>query len=1084
MLKCGILKIKNTGKEYTAFYSSIQGKGVRLEIYVDPKDYDLLNTTKATAAYIRESQEYIYGDESLISYFLETMDKCMAIKGEIKQDSAFTTEGFKITQSKESTILGLTSSVTMLNGKIVNEIYESNDAKIDLDQVQEENTSVFIEPINKSDYAVKSILQDFVNTEVTGVDYWGLDVLKSRYELDHIEDCDYVVVQSLEEARERLTKWKDAKVKYKSVDTETTGLDVSINGTDVLTGVVLSYDWEPLGECENSTYFPFRQDNFQYNLPIEFLDEIQEAMQSQPKETEILAFNGKMEYKSFWKDGRQCRVDRDAYPLSCLIETRQERGLHTLKHRAYQATGLYYLELKDIFKGSEIRFNVLPPEIVRYYACPDAPNTIKVYKYLKARLPKTEEFVFKVESELQESKAESEYYGLRSAQETLINSYKNTEHIVNTLAEIFKKIHRTSANINSTAVLREIIYNQLGCPVKVRTDKGAPATSAATIEYLVGLGHLNNVDLENNVPHDILDLNGKVVVKGVDLKSNKYPSLVILAAYNKAKKELGALKRLQNKSNKDRIMFGINATGAASGRQTSDAHQYSDTMKEVIIPDTPDHRLISADYSQVELRVLAYLIQDKRLIEMMKDKHIDIHRAFLSTINNIPVYMISSAMRSAGKRVNFGVVYGISEYGLAKDKYGVNYTKEQLLECSKAITDFYNGIPGCKELTNQVREKVFKDGYVETKFGYRRMFPEVFTPGLEKRQVESIVRRAKNTPVQGTAAHLMKIAENNYRRYIKEKGWDKKVSYMGNEYPLVRVMLSIHDEVLISAHKSIPPEEIVIMCQKCMEIKLEGAPPFFAVPAFVDNWYQGKSDEFEMSISLRDDIVRHWTEKHESIVDWDNLNKSIKDYKLNEVKEYMEDLIRKYKTAENIIPNVTHPEFTHTLISIYVSKAFVKKHTQMECIEEAVRAYLENNDVSYLQVDDGDKQEDNCIKAGLQEYLDDIEVYTETDADGDLIVKSDEETEEKDNVREVIEQPTFEDTKVGIVYIGNTILIDTSEFREVDTLKKFHSDLKTLCSSEGYYEVFYLRGNSVASTGLKMEPQLKALQDIYDTYVS
>lgn len=1100
MLKTGIFRNLQTGEQQIVVVNTVQGKGERIELYNRPEDYNVVETYNAIGAYYRKTREYVYGEDSLIREYLATQNACVTLQGEVNQTSEFRPEGFTVVQSKVNEQLGIQSKITMINGIVSEEEYITKGYMISIDSVGEANTSIFAEPLNLKDYKLVTILSDFDDDDTGDADHYSLEYLKSKYALEHIEDYDYVIVGSVEEGRERLHRWRDAKVKLKSVDIESTGLEMSIFGEDLITGVVLSYDWEPLNEIENSTYFPFRQKNFEYNLPIEFMEEIIEAIKVQERASGVdpevqdglllLAHNAKMEYKSFWKDNFDLDIDADTYSLSTLIDTRMERGLHTLGNRAIEATGLFWLDLDQVFKNKLIRFDILPEEIVKYYACPDGPNTIKVYKHLMKQLPTSEYYVFELESKLQRVKAINEYYGLRLNQEGLLSRLKNVEFIVDKLASIFKEWHKTSKNINSADVLRNIIYNQLGCRVVVRTEKGKPSTSVHAVSNIVDYGEIKGIDLENDLPSDIVDLYGNTIVKGADLKANRYPSLVILAAYNKYKKELSALKRLQKKSIKNRCMFGINGTGAASGRQTSDAHQYSDTMKELVLADTPYHTLSATDYAQVELRVLAYIIQDKRLIEMMKDKHIDIHRAFLSTINNIPIHEISAEMRQNGKSVNFGVVYGISEYGLARDKYGPMYTKDQLIECSRAITDFYNGIPGCKDLADFNREFVFKHGYIETKFGYRRKFPKVFEEGLDKKAKASIFRACNNTPVQGFAAHLMKQAEVNLNNYIKKMGWDKTITYMDREFPLVRTMLSIHDEVLISSHESIPKEEIVKMTHECMEIEVPGAPPFFAVPAFVDNWLQGKADEFEMSISMRDDILTSW-EKGEVIVDWENLGTYIKDYKINQIKEYMTDLILKHKTVEEVTKHVNHPEFTHLLISIYVSYKDVKAHTQLECIAMAVKAYMENSDniIEYETKDIYKEYREDMEIQDSMSYLQEVEEYIEIDETGKAMIPDYIDPDTVDDITtyqleryNLSNDERYAKTEVGVVYLGNIVLVNTSDIKDLDKLREFHNRVMKMCDDEGYYQLNYMRDGAMMPTKFRMHPAQQELQALLDEY--
>ena len=559
-------------------------------------------------------------------------------------------------------------------------------------------------------------------------------------------------------------------------------------------------------------------------------------------------------------------------------------------------------------------------------------------------------------------------------------------------------------------------------------------------------------------------------------------SLVIYQKYKLLSKKKSMFERMKKKSAEGRLMFRINGQGAASGRQTSDAHQYPDDGKELILADTPDHVLVSCDYSQVELRILAAVIQDKRLIEMMSNPHIDIHRAFLNVITGIPIHLISAVMRSMGKRVNFGVVYGLSGFGLAKDRYGLKYTKEQLRKCEQDIIDFYNSIPLLKQKKERDKEFIRKNGYIETQLGYRRIMYGALKEDITEKELAAIFRQGLNTPIQGYGAYLMKMAENNYTEYIKNKGWDTTVEYKGKQYPLVRLMLSIHDEVLISAHNSIPREEIIKMCKICQEIEIKDAPPYYAVPTFVDNWYQGKADEYEMSVVLRDEILENW-EKGISIINWDDYVGSIKKWKLKQITDYMNDLVSKYKTEEAILPNITHPEYTHTLIAIYVNKGFVKEHSMEECIAEALHSYLEQNGIPEEADLPVINENDNVIKESMDP---DILEFVDYDDNGDIIppdVSEDEEDEEDDMSTYMYSEELYKKEGLGPIYMADTCVIDVSLIETKETLSEFYGELLTMNKSDGFYKIFLMRGANMLPTPIRMDFAKIEIEDLLGKYI-
>lgn len=1085
MIKAGLITYKKRNLTLYISYNTSVGKGELLALYNSLDEYKDFNTSGAIAAYYFKGKEFIKGDSSLIEETLHVLNSMSNVSGSINQTTEFVAGCIQTKEEKRS-LDGKTYTITLKNGCLSDEEFDSEDYHLDLCIMDYNNQdSLMMQPVDIYDYVPSTIVKKEAYVNLDGVDFYSLDYLKTIYDLDHIEDYDYVVVQSLEEARERLKEWQNASAHFKAIDIETTGLGVGIYGKDLITGVSISYDWEEVeGAIENSTYFPFRQEAFSYNLPLEFMYELVEAVVTQPDSVSILAYNGVMERNGFFHEGYNIRVDQDPMVLSQLIDTKQMRGLHSLKGRADSITGLKWLELSEIFIGKKIAFNVLPIELVKYYACPDCPNTIKVMKALMKRLPKSEYWTFAVDNKLVEAKACQEFYGLRINETLLQQKLEKTVNEMEILADLFRKIHKTSKNINSPIVLREIIYNQLGCTPPLYTITHKPSTSKFAIDAIVEKGAIT-VQEGTRIPNDILDKDGKIILAGKDLAANKYMSLVIYQKYKLLTKKKSMFERMKKKSAEGRLMFRINGQGAASGRQTSDAHQYPDDGKELILADTPDHTLISCDYSQVELRILAAVIQDERLIKMMSDPHIDIHRAFLNVITGIPIHLISAVMRSLGKRVNFGVVYGLSGYGLAKDRYGLHYTQEQLRKCEQDIIDFYNSIPRLKQKKERDKEFIRKNGYIETELGYRRIMYGALKEDITEKELAAIYRQGLNTPIQGYGAYLMKMAENNYTEYIKNMGWDKTVEYKGKQYPLVRLMLSIHDEVLISAHNSIPREEIIKMCKICQEIEIKGAPPYYAVPTFVDNWYQGKADEYEMSVVLRDEILENW-EKGISIIDWSDYVGSIKKWKLRQITNYMTDLISKYKTEEEVLPHITHPEYTHTLIAIYVDKKFVKEHSMEECIAEALHSYIVQNGIpDTVDFNSESRSADDDIKAAMDP---DVLDFIEYDDNGDIIPpdsseEEDEDVEDDDMDTYIYREEQYKKEGLGPIYMSDTCVIDVSLIADKETLSKFYEELNTLADQKGFYKIFLMRGANMLPTPLRMEFAKSEIEELLRKYI-
>lgn len=1097
MQKYGRVTFLNTNKTYVIVWYEDGLDFERIDVIEDLSEYNPIDTSNCIAAYYKKNKEMYYGEEDIIRGIHRVRSTASIFRAKQEQKLEIKDGKAYITQSKEDVNIGMAYKLVTVNGLVDSEYYKTPDAILEIVEVSK-SKGTNIPPINIDMYNTFNVLSGVVETGSTEAEYYSLDYLMAKYPIAHINDNDFVVVSSMEEARERLERFRTAPTKLKSVDLETTGTETNIYGRDIITGVVLSYD-------ENeSTYYPFRQDKCEYNLPIQFLSEILNVVNNQPDDVLILAQNGKFEIQGVWKEEAcylkyspyaekydadylnnalkdvHLRIDRDTFILSTLVNPVMQKGLHTLKSLVYKATGKFYLELNQIFKG-EIKFNVLPPEIIRIYACPDGPNTIKVYKYLMEQLPKSEQAIFELESKLIYLKACNEFYGMRTNKKLLLESIENEEYKFKTLGDMFRSIHKTNKNINSSDVRRDIFYNKLRCPVEVRTKTNKPSTSVIALQRIVDIGTLREYD-KTNIPPPIRDLYGNVVVEGKELASNKFPSLVILNKYSKSMKELGALRRIQRKSIKDRVMFGINQTGAGSGRQTSDAHQYSDAMKALIVGDSEEHYLWSADFKQIELRVLAYLANQQNLIELERDQDIDIHRAILSIITGKPIWAITAKDRQKGKSVNFGVVYMMSEYGLAKKEAGPAYTKEDLVDAMKAINGFYNGLPDIKRFVKSNEEFVKKNGYIKTRMGRHRYFREILDPTLPEDRVASMVRAANNTPVQGFAADYMKMVEVNFYEYIAMKGWDKKVDCNGVMLPLVRVMLSIHDEVLVSSHKTIPIEELVIMFKECMEIEIKDAPPFFAAPALVNNWLDGKDDAFEINLPFRDKIIEEWKNNNKSILHPETYLQDLNEYRVGRLKEYMEELIAKHRTQEEVAKNVRHPELTHTLIAAYITKEDKLSHE--ESINEAVKRYMEKGDVDvdtiierYAEVS---KEDENDRLSSYEE----LEQYIPFDANGEAIIEEDDEEEDDLSTLKEYRPNNFDSVeRMYSIYSLNDVIIDLSDFKVGEDAEAINQEIAKRSGKDKSYNVVYFIGGQLLRTDLKIDYIQDEIQTLIKKYV-
>ena len=485
-------------------------------------------------------------------------------------------------------------------------------------------------------------------------------------------------------------------------------------------------------------------------------------------------------------------------------------------------------------------------------------DVVTLLNYYYPKVPDIMWPIIHIEMQLADLKADQEFYGIRVDVQRYKENYENCEYVLDMLLTTFRKMTHEDGNLGSPEVLSTLIYDKMGCKVLMRTKTGKRSTSAKAIDKLAGL----RADKPRNITENMVDLRGKIIIKAEQLANSKYPALVVLTKYReyvKLKTSFYARYRENHEDWKNRILGKSERCFVRSSVQSN--APVTTGVEDVIISDSDDKDLWGPDYSQIELRMIAYLAGETDLIELCSDPSNDIHRVCASLITKKEMWEITKEERSIKKRVNFGVVYLISKFGLAGQLYGPGYTSEQADYCGEQLDAFYNRFKRINKYLKLNAIKVKTKGYMKTAFARVKYFNEIFNPDITSKKKASLIRQANNMPVQGTAADIMKIAEVNSYNYIREKGWNK----LGEDgFPLVRVMLSIHDEMLISAHKEIPLEEIIEMITKCMQIQLKGASPFFVSPALMQNWGGHSDDSLAIPIECRDKLIADYNKTHKS----------------------------------------------------------------------------------------------------------------------------------------------------------------------------------------------------------------------------
>lgn len=877
----------------------------------------------------RKRKTLVYGDSTLLDEYKKLRDGISNFKAKESVESKWQDGAYFQIKVKENQSKGFTCRQTMKNGNLIE--FEAHLGQQFLLYTVDNNQQVKMEPLNIREYTEVVLGGESSDTTSYATPYYPYEVLLKRYDLQHLLEKDFVVATTLEIAEKRLQEWIDSDAEFKGFDTETTGLDIWMYGEDKLTGIILSIDEDV------STYFPFRMKKMP-NLDKAFMDKLMEACIAQ--QDRLVAHNKQFDRQAMLKEGYDIKIYWDTLRIALLIDPDVTHS-HALKDLEFEVDHKKRLELDEIFiSPKDIDFSVLDADIARIYACPDSPGAVMVLKNLIPKVPKDMWPIITVEMALSDLKADQEFYGMRVDIPKYKKNYDNCNYVLDLLLNAFRKMTGEDGNLNSSEVMSTLIYDKLGCPVLKRTSTGKRSVSGDTIDKLASQRAQN----PNNITEDILDLYGNKVIKAAQLANSKYPALVILSKYREyMKRKTAFYARFERTVKCGRIGFWINQNGASSGRQSSPMHQLPPELKDTILSDSESKDLWGPDYSQVELRMIAFLAKETDLIEMCKDPENDIHRVSASLITGKPMWAITQKERGEYKRVNFGVVYLISGFGLAGQMYGPGYTMEQVHSCEEKINSFYNRFKRIDLYLKQNAIRVKEKGCMRTYFRRVKYFDKIFNPDITRRERASLIRQANNMPVQGTAADLMKIAEVNMFNYIYEKGWN----VIGEDgFPRVRAMLSIHDEVLISADQSIPMEEIIEMITKCMQIDIEGAPPFFVQPACMANWGGHSDDSAAIPIPYRDQLISDYVRTGQSVFKRSFYHLELpaeESHKLLNDKRHISELVSEYK--DKFVVTKKGGNYSDKLTG--------------HSLELAVKAYIESGMTEYV---------DDNYRLKLKEY--------------------------------------------------------------------------------------------------------------------
>jgi len=600
------------------------------------------------------------------------------------------------------------------------------------------------------------------------------------------QKAEYICINTIADLEEMLGEM-DGK-KEIAVDTETTSLNPLLAD---LVGVSLC------ARAGKAYYLPVGHDDKKGNLPREKAFRLISKLLDN-KKIQKFGQNIKFDLEVLHRAGLDIDpVSFDTMLASYVINpSGRQHGLSSLAFEHFNYRMQPITEL--IGSGKKQKpFSVVDIDKATFYAAEDADYTYRLRGVLAPRIEEfgLERLFYNVEIPLIKVLAEMEETGVRVDSDYLTAMSKELEGRLEKLTGDIYTEAGQEFNINSTQQLSKILFEDLKLPTKGKTAKKTGySTDVRVLEELAAI---------HDLPRLILDYRQLMKLKNTYVDA--IPDLI--------NNETG------------RVHTSFNQTIAATGRLSSTDPNLQNIpvrteigrqIRRAFIPRDENHLILVADYSQVELRILAHFSEDETLTKAFFDKE-DIHARTAAEVYGIAIKDVTPEMRRAAKTANFAVIYGVSAYGLSQQ------TDLDMTQSKEFIDTYFARYPGIRKYMDSTIEFARKNGYVTTLFNRIRYLPEINAKNFQVRQFAE--RTAINTPIQGTAADMIKVAMIDIHKKIKNMK--------------SKMILQVHDELVFDMHRD-ESDDLKKIVKSGMEKAVKLKVPVVADIGAGPNWLEAK----------------------------------------------------------------------------------------------------------------------------------------------------------------------------------------------------------------------------------------------------
>lgn len=605
---------------------------------------------------------------------------------------------------------------------------------------------------------------------------------KSPKEMDTSNNKSYEIITTHQQLNHWLNKLEQSK--QFCIDTETTNLDVM---QAELVGISLAV------EEEKASYIPLAHTDGSTQLVKEEVLTALKPILENPAIGKI-GQNIKYDYSVLKNHGITLKgINYDTMLESYVLNS--GAGRHDMDSLALKYLGYKTISYEDVAgKGAkQLRFDQIPVEKAGVYAAEDADITLRLHHKLYPMLDEPlRNVLHDIEMPLLTVLADMEMHGVLIDPVILKKHGSRLKEQMQALEQEAVQLAGKTFNLNSPKQLQEILFDEQKLPVVAKTPTGQPSTAESVLQELAFDYRLPAVILEYRSLSKLVSTYIDALPKRINPKTNR-----VHTSYNQAVAATGRL------SSSDPNLQNI-PIRSEEGRLIRTAF---------IAPE--GSLLMAADYSQIELRIMAHLSQDDNLLRAFANGW-DIHAATASEIFQTNLDAVTKEQRRRAKAVNFGLIYGMSAFGLAK-QIGVERQDAQ-----HYIDTYFRRYPKVLEYMERTRKQAHQLGYVETLFGRRLYLPEINSRNLMRQKAAE--RTAINGPMQGTAADIIK------KTMLAISGWEHS-----QKNPSAKMIMQVHDELVFEVRKE-ATEECRAIIHKLMEQTVKLSVPLVVSIGTGSNW--------------------------------------------------------------------------------------------------------------------------------------------------------------------------------------------------------------------------------------------------------